>query len=576
MTRLTKPLVFLATAVVMLLATAAPAFAHADLEGSTPAAGAQVATSPKEIALRFTEAVTVDDDSVRVLDSKREPVKTGDVIPDGAVVRVAVEERLADGVYAVQYRVVSDDSHPVSGLFTFGVGNVTLDSSTSAFANDLGNDNSGNDVVNVTYAIVRGLVFASLAIVIGASAFVTAFWPEGWASRRVRRLVAGGWVVALLTTLAGIGLQGAYATGGGLSDAVDPSVISDVLDTRFGKAWVARAILLLLLAPVLVGLARAKSRRGVLPIVGAALAIMIMFTPGIAGHASTGRWVALAMPADAIHLLAMSIWFGGLVVLAIEVLRSDDIDALEPVMERFSRMAMFAVGAIIVTGAFQSVRQVEALHDFVDTSYGRLLLVKLGAFAAVLVVASASRDIVRFEIRRSARSQLPTPLPAGPGAMRATPDVPDPEDTVRRLRTAVWYEVAFALAILAVTALLVNAAPARGAEAAEPFSATLKSDDNSVWFDVAVTPARVGPNQVHITPVKPTGEIAPLVDISATLSQPGENTAPLDVELLSVGGTHYQSRAASIPFAGRWRIEITGLVSDVDQVTVAGEFDVSG
>jgi copper transport protein len=154
--------------------------------------------------------------------------------------------------------------------------------------------------------------------------------------------------------------------------------------------------------------------------------------------------------------------------------------------------------------------------------------------------------------------------------------VPDPEDTVRRLRTAVWYEVAFALAILAVTALLVNAAPARGAEAAEPFSATLKSDDNSVWFDVAVTPARVGPNQVHITPVKPTGEIAPLVDISATLSQPGENTAPLDVELLSVGGTHYQSRAASIPFAGRWRIEITGLVSDVDQVTVAGEFDVSG
>jgi copper transport protein len=576
MKRLTRPLVFLATTVVLLLTTAAPAFAHADFEGSTPGAGSQVATSPKEITLRFTEAVTVESDSVRVLNSKREPVKTGDVTRKGAVVRVAVEEQLDEGVYAVAYRVVSDDSHPVSGLFTFGVGNVKLDSSTSAFANTLGNDNSGNDVVNVTYAIVRGLAFASLAVVIGASAFVTAFWPEGWASRRVRRLVAGAWVVALVTTIAGIGLQGAYASGGGLSDVVDPSRISDVLDTRFGKAWLARAILLLLLAPVLAGLARTKSRKGVLPIVGAALAIAIMFTPGIAGHASTGRWIGLAMPADAIHLVAMSVWFGGLLVLAVEVLRSDDVDALEPVMERFSRMAMYAIGAIIVTGAFQSVRQVAALHDFVDTGYGRLLLVKLGAFAAVLVVASASRDIVRFEIRREARSQLPSPLPAGPGAMRATPDLPDPEDTVRRLRSAVWYEVAFAVAILAVTALLVNAAPARGDETAEPYSATLKSEANDLWFDVSVTPARVGPNQIHITPLKPTGEIAPLVDISATLSQPGDNTAPLDVELLSVGGTHYQSRGVSIPFAGEWRIEINGLVSDVDEVTVAGEFDVGG
>jgi copper transport protein len=243
-------------------------------------------------------------------------------------------------------------------------------------------------------------------------------------------------------------------------------------------------------------------------------------------------------------------------------------------MDRFSRVAMACVAVLIATGAFQSVRQVAHLSDLLDTAYGRLLLVKLGAFAAVLVVASASRDIVRYEVRKSGRVAGPMPLPAGPGAMRATPDLPDPEDTVRRLRSAVWYEVAFAVAVLAVTALLVNAAPARAADVARPFAATISSGTNGVQYDVSVTPARVGPNQVHITATKPTGEVAPLVGISATLSNPDKGVAPIDVKLLKVGGTHYQSTGVTIPFAGKWRLEIKGLVSDVDEAAATAEFKV--
>jgi copper transport protein len=158
--------------------------------------------------------------------------------------------------------------------------------------------------------------------------------------------------------------------------------------------------------------------------------------------------------------------------------------------------------------------------------------------------------------------------------MRATPDLPDPEDTVHRLRSAVWYEVAFAVAVLAVTALLVNAAPARAADVAKPFAATLSSESNNINYDVSVTPARVGPNQVHITATKPTGELAPLVGISATLSNPDKGIAPIDVKLLKVGGTHYQSTGVSIPFPGKWRIDIKGLVTDVDEATASAEFKV--
>jgi copper transport protein len=567
-----------AMAIAAVLLSASPAAAHADFQTSNPAPGSQVSTAPEAIVLRFTESVTVDEGAIRVYTSDRELIDVGEYgrsEGDSATVSVPIPE-LEEGLYAVTWRVTSADSHPVQGSFTFGVGNVSVTADDGTFAQELLAEEGGdNGVVETVYAITRFLAFASLAAVVGVSAFVVALWPEGWASSRVRRLVWVAWAVAFVTTIAGIGLQGAYASGGGLADAADPSVFADVLDTRFGKAWLFRGILLLLAVPVLLGLQRTRTRRGLLPAVGALIAAGIMVTPGLSGHASSGRWVALAVPADALHLLAMSLWFGGLAVLAIEVLRSDDVDALEPVMQRFSRVAMGTVGVIVATGAFQSVRQIAHFNDLFDTGYGRLLLVKIAAFAAVLVVASASRDIVRLEISKRGRARVGNPLPAGPGAMRAAPGLPDAADTVQRLRAAIWYEVAFAVAILAITALLVNAVPARATEPAEPFAALISSEDHSMNFDVAVTPARVGANQVHITAMQPTGTAANLVDMTVTLSAPDQDLAPMDVELLAIGGgSHYQSTGLAIPFPGRWRIEITGLVSDVEQVKAIADFEV--
>ena len=46
-------------------------------------------------------------------------------------------------------------------------------------------------------------------------------------------------------------------------------------------------------------------------LVGIGLSLM----PALAGHASTGRWVPLAIPADTVHVGAMACWLGGLVVV---------------------------------------------------------------------------------------------------------------------------------------------------------------------------------------------------------------------------------------------------------------------
>ncbi len=576
--RLLKPGVLVATALAIVLLSAAPAFAHASFEGSEPGANSQVQTSPKAIVLRFSEPVTPERGGIKVFDSNEKAIdvgKYGRANGDSKTVSVPVPE-LQEGTYAVTWRVVSEDSHPIQGAFTFAVGDVAINSRTNDLAQELlSKEGGGNDVVGATYAVVRFLAFFGLAVFVGVCLFMVALFTEGWDSPRVRRLVWGGWIVAFVATALGICLQGAYSTGGGLGDALRPSVISDVIDTRFGNAWLARLVLLLLAIPLVLALQRTRARRGPLVVGGALLAIAIMMTPGWGGHASSGRWVGLALPFDTLHVLATSMWFGGLLVLSLEVLRSDDVDVLEPLLDRFSGFALGSVVVIVLTGSFQMLRQVEHWNLLLSTGYGRLLLVKLGAFAAVLVVASASRDIVRFEIRRRGRPTLAGAVPAGPGAMRAAPELPDPQDTLHRLRSAVRYEIGFAVAVFAVTALLVNAAPVR-AETAKPFVQVLTTENPNLVYDVDVTPARVGPNELHLTAQKPTGEEVPLVDLTVTIANPDRDIAPIPVKLIRLGtGGHYTSANLSIPFAGTWRIEIKGLVSNVDEAAAAADFKVA-
>ena len=108
-----------------LLATAAPAWAHATLESTNPADQSVVATSPHQISLTYNENVAISIGSVTVYDSKGNAVNTG-VPSHGASDHIVVVNNvppLSEGCYVVVWRVISADSHPVHGAFTFSVGN---------------------------------------------------------------------------------------------------------------------------------------------------------------------------------------------------------------------------------------------------------------------------------------------------------------------------------------------------------------------------------------------------------------------------------------------------------------------
>src|SRR5256714_1618527 len=123
-TSMPSRLVILA-ALLFALVLPASASAHARLQSTTPQAGAALDRAPATVTVRFDEAVESAFGALTVTDAKGERVDDGRLMRlpgNGSAVSVALRRGLRDGAYTADYRVVSDDGHPVAGAFAFRVG----------------------------------------------------------------------------------------------------------------------------------------------------------------------------------------------------------------------------------------------------------------------------------------------------------------------------------------------------------------------------------------------------------------------------------------------------------------------
>jgi copper transport protein len=524
-----------------LLVMAPAASAHAELQSTDPASGTSVAAPPSRVLLKFSESVDIDAGSIRVFDSEGKRVDEGKAPthPPGEHSSVVLPlPALHDGTYVVTWRVVSADSHPVHGAFTFRVG--PGQAAPDAAAADLVKSSGGSRAVGGLFALVRFLVFASLLVLVGGAAFLAGLWPAGWRDRKAVRLLWGALVVALVATFIGLLLQGPYGAGLPLGNALKLSVVRPVLRTRFGRVWLGRLVLLAAFALLLDLFRRRRAAAPVLVGLGTAVALALLATPGLSAHAATGDLVPIALPVDDVHLAAAALWLGGLAMLLVGVLPypvATEAEAAEQsrIVTRFSRLALWCVVALIATGSFQSWRQVRTLDAFTDTTYGRTLLVKLGLFAGLVALAAGSRALVR-------RGPLST------------------------LRKTVLAEAAAAAAVLAVTALLVNAVPARIA-LARPVSKELTA--GKVIVDITIDPAKAGPAAIHLYTLSPNGQELEVQDAAVTLTLPSRGIGPIEVPVRRAGPGHFAAYGFTIPLPGSWRLEVAVRTSDIDEFRAA-------
>ncbi|WP_083866966.1 MULTISPECIES: copper resistance CopC/CopD family protein [Frankia] len=534
----------------------APASAHALLTGTSPADGAALAAAPTRIVISYSESVRVSRDSIRVLDSAGARVDDGQARSGqkASQAMVALRPNLPRGTYVASWRVISADSHPISGAFAFGVGGPPEAGAASAEA-----DTSGSRAVGFLFGVARFAGYAGTGVLLGACFFLLMLWPQGLRTGGAGPLVAGAWGLSALAGLGQLLLQGPYAAGLGLSGLGRWSVLSTTLEERFGHLLLIRLLALCLAVPLLRRMFRVGSLDVWRTCELAALGLVVAVTLAAIGHGSAGDLVWLATASLTVHVLGMSVWIGGLVVIAFFLVRRAAAVELAEVLPRWSRVAAVAVAVIVISGLFQSWREIGTLRAVIDTGYGRLLLYKVWFVLGMIALGALAQRWVRRHyagVRADARSGS-----GGTGTGTGT-WTPPSVAALTGLRRGVASELVVGAVVLGLTATLVNMVPARTSYA-PPFTGTAFAGPMTV--KVRVAPTRIGAESLDVYTWAPSGKPQKLVQASAALSLPTADLGPFEVPLDLAEQGHARSDRVQAPLAGKWQLRLTLRINDFDQ-----------
>ena len=369
---------------------ATPATAHAILQSTEPGAGSTVTRPPGSVTLHFDEQVEVSFGSVRVYNTNASRVDEGHPshpAGDSHAVRLALP-RLVDGSYVVTWRVISADSHPVHGAFTFRIGTGQASDTTSLTRRLPGCGRREH----VGRRRIRDRPCPCVRV--GPCPDRRHRVPPGRVAGRPRQPAGARGAVGRVVRRhrdhrVRDPVAGALCRRAPFSKLGDSSIVSSVLDTRFGKVWLARAIVLVVLAPMLRALIRSNDRPPAPALMAAAGVggVFLASSFGLASHPGTGSQVPLAVFADTSHVSAASVWIGGLVLLTVCVLAGRAVPNAGSIVRRFSPVAFWAVAAIVASGLYQSWREVGSIDALKHTTYGHLLVIKVLLVVGLIALA---------------------------------------------------------------------------------------------------------------------------------------------------------------------------------------------
>lgn len=526
--------------VLALLGSARPVSAHASLLSSNPAADRVLEASPATIVLTFTEPVDPTDDAIRLVTADGTPVELGSITQDrAATLSAELTEELDDGSYVVAWSAVSADSHPISGAFVFSVGTPSTDA--DGLIGDVLGDNGAESGSDLLLAVGRFASYAGIAALTGTLATAVVLAPSTLNRRRLGTVLFAAGYLAMIGTIAMICAQ-ANLIGASFADW------SSVVSTRSGRWWFARLVIVAVLT-VLIPWRRLLDHR-LAQLAAGVTSLGLFAVVAAGGHSVSGRWIGVAFTSTVIHLTAMALWVGGLLIVVLVVNKA----SVFATARRFSPLALTAVAVLAVTGALNGWRQVGGLDTVTDSSYGRWLIIKLAVVVIVVAVAAISRRIVRH----------PEPLAAtaNPASVGAAATVPLSNE--EPLRRSLVIEVVGMVIILAATAGLTGATPPRAdAEGGIDVTVSAVSDDQIAQLELL--PAVTGGTTMHVTISTPAGNLDQADEITVTAELPAQQVGPVDIGTFPAGPNHVTTNNANFPIPGQWTITVAARYGEFDQ-----------
>ncbi len=416
-----------------ILAVPVTVLAHADLVRSDPAANSVLQASPSKVALWFTESVDPQLSQIEVLDAANKRWDNGDTAAyqgDPSVLSVSLRT-LPNGVYTVTWRNTStDDGHLSAGSFVFYLGISPAGAPVSAAqAQPL--------LQSPVEPFLRWLVLLGVLTIMGCLVFevfvtrsvLTARTaPVSFAKmdvnmeRRTLILVLVAAVVCFAASLAELFVK-ALNVRAILNPMPLSGVIDVVLQTYWGKMWLWRMVMLLaaIIIPGLVLASWSPSRSGQRgwQLVGLGVLGVVLFSLSMVGHDASALTIRPeAAFTDYLHLLAASVWVGGIVYLAVVVppamrlYRRELKNAISgppcptghvSALGRFSLLALMSASVLLITGLYSSWAQVGVFRALA-TPYGIALCVKISLALALAILGAVGLLWVRPRLNEDERS----------------------------------------------------------------------------------------------------------------------------------------------------------------------------
>lgn len=584
--RSTWPLVgvvAIALALALSLSDATPAGAHAVLERSLPVQNQELAQPPERVEAWFSEPLERSLTELKVLDTEGRPVQRGPTLfsDDPTYAAVAVPPDLAPGIYTVSYQNVSSvDGHQWSGGFSFV---VLLPDGTRPTGTAFHTPGGGQGFLpGIGDSTLRWFGLLAATALAGAMVFyllvsrpAAGFLEEG-EQRRVQdaamALVADIAVMALpvlVLSLAGQLFLLADRLGG-------PQAIDDILfDTRTGQVWLSRLgislALALLFAPALFSEAyRIGSRATMIVALALVGSLGLLMTYSLSSHADASGGAFWAVGSDFLHFLATGAWIGALLQLPLVFWwsrnRLDDSKRLlylANVLDRFSWLAVISVALLLGSGTFNAFVQLPTLASLWDTTYGRVLIVKLGLIVPMLGMAAINGVFLKpalVDAIDALHEEQGTEQPSGDQRERFARRL---QRVQRALPWTTVLEFALGAAVLISVAVLTQSTTADGElreKAGKPSGnfVTL-GETKDLTAELLIEPFGLGLNTytVTITP-KPGQEQGEVLDVALIASYDDPNAPP------SAGRSGTRQELTSTDQAGVWSAEAALLTQPGD------------
>lgn len=533
------------------LLTPVTAWAHADLEETTPEDGAVLEAAPDDVTLTFNEKVDVLPDTMQLFDSDG-LVGTLDASVSGKDVHITLPGDLEDGSYTVGWRVVSADTHPVTGAVSFSIGAM---SGTPVASTD-----SSSDITAVMGA-VTGIAYLGLLLAVGILWFRVFLMRD--VDRRSVRIAVVATIVAAIAHLLLIPLTAIRDLGESLGALTDPAMWK--VDA---KSLTLRALLF-----VVIGLAfeifyapTAPTRR--LAKWGVALGgLLALGSLTVVGHTTTVGPTLIMHGADFIHGASGAFWFGGLVGLSLflaSAIRdrgagdSPTVGNTTSIVARFSTVAAFVFVGVAASGVVMAIRILGSWDALLHTTYGKVLIAKVLIVLLPLALAAWNKFRLVPAIERE----------------------PDDASAWSHLRKTVLGEAALLIVILGVTGFLVlqnpnlpSAAATDSAPASLPFAETVALGDGELY--VRISPADVGDNDVIVAVMDADDELIELVDnpeVQLTLASQG--LGPLKTTLEPTEDPGHYAGTINVPVDGGWTVDIVTRLTKYEEPITSFEITI--